>query len=107
MTVTDWIQRNLGLKVNATKNHIARPQKLKHLGFGIYKDSRAKEWKCRPHQESVKKLKGSLKELICRRMPGTITSKIARINQVTRGWINYYALGFVKTAMGITEVRGQ
>ena len=98
-SVAEWIQRKLGLKVNMTKSHIARPQKLKYLGFGFYKDSKAKEWKCRPHQDSVKKYKGRLKELTCRRIPGTVTGKIEKINQVTRGWINYYALGSMKTAM--------
>ena len=101
-TVSDWIQRKLGLKVNMTKTHITRPQKLKYLGFGFYKDSKAKEWKCRPHQDSVRKFKNRLKELTCRKMPGTVTGKIAKINQVTRGWINYYALGSMKTAM--TEI---
>ena len=47
-TVTDWIQRKLGLKVNMTKTQITRPQKLKYLGFGFYKDGKANEWKCRP-----------------------------------------------------------
>lgn len=101
-TVSDWIQRKLGLKVNMTKTHITRPQKLKYLGFGFYKDSKTKEWRCRPHQDSVKKFKDRLKELTSRKMPGTITSKIEKINQVTRGWINYYALGSMKTAM--TEI---
>ena len=101
-SITDWIQRKLGLKVNMTKTRIARPQKLKYLGFGFYKDSKANEWKCRPHQDSVAKLKRKLKELTCRNMPGTVTGKIAKINQVTRGWINYYALGSMKTAM--TEI---
>jgi group II intron reverse transcriptase/maturase len=101
-TVTDWIQRKLGLKVNITKTHITTPWKLKYLGFGFYKDSKAKEWKCRPHQDSVKKLISRLKELTCRKMPGTVTGKIAKINQVTRGWINYYALGSMKTVM--TEI---
>lgn len=101
-TITDWIQRKLGLKVNMTKTHITRPQKLKYLGFGYYKDSKAKEWKCRPHQDSVKKLKRKLKELTCRKTPGTVTDRIVQINQVTRGWINYYALGAMKTAM--TEI---
>ena len=101
-TVSDWIQRKQGLKVNMTKTHITRPMKLKYLGFGFYKDSKTKEWKCRPHQESVKKFKDRLKVLTCRKMPGTVTSKIEKINQVTRGWINYYALGSMKTAM--TEI---
>ena len=98
-TVSNWIQRKLGLKVNMTKTHITRPRNLKYLGFGFYKDSKVKEWKCRPHQDSVKKFKNKLKELTCRKMPGTVTEKIAKINQVTRGWINYYALGSMKTAM--------
>lgn len=85
-----------------TKIHITRPQKLKYLGFGFYKDSRAKEWRCRPHQDSVVKFKSRLKELTCRKMPGKVTEKIKKINQVTRGWINYYALGTMKTAM--TEI---
>ena len=52
-TVTDWIQRKLGLKVNAAKTRIARPQKVKYLGFGFYKDSKSKEWRCRPHAGKV------------------------------------------------------
>ena len=98
-TVSDWIQRKLGLKVNMTKTNITRPQNLKYLGFGFYKDSKAKEWKCRPHQESVAKFKRKLKELTCRKMSGKVTETIEKINQVTRGWINYYALGSMKTAM--------
>ena len=101
-TVSDWIQRKLGLKVNMTKTHITRPQKLKYLGFGFYKDSKEREWKCKPHQDSVKKFRRRLKELTCRKMPGTVASKIAKINQVTRGWINYYALGSMKSVM--TEI---
>lgn len=101
-TVSDWIQRKLGLKVNMTKTHITRPSKLKYLGFGFHKDSKTKEWACRPHQDSIVKLKRKLKELTCRKMPGTVRGKIAKINQVTRGWINYYALGAMKTAM--TEI---
>ena len=101
-TVTDWIQRKLGLRVNMTKTHITRPTKLKYLGFGFYKDSKAKEWKCRPHKDSIARFKRKLKELTSRKMPGKVTDKIKRINQVTRGWINYYALGSMKTVM--TEI---
>ena len=101
-TITDWIQRKLGLKVNMTKTHITRPEKLKYLGFGFWKDYKANEWKCKPHEDSVARFKKKLKELTCRKMPGKVTGKIKRINQVTRGWINYYALGSMKQAM--TEI---
>jgi len=102
-TVTDWIQRKLGLKVNMTKTHITRPTKLKYLGFGFYKDSKAKEWRCRPHQDSIARFKAKLKSLTSRKMPDKVTVKIVKINQVTRGWINYYAFGSMKRAMTIID----
>ena len=36
-TVTSWIERKLGLKVNATKTKVTKPSKLKYLGFGFVK----------------------------------------------------------------------
>lgn len=54
-SITSWIERKLGLKVNAEKTRITRPSKLKYLGFGFYKDTKAKEWKSRPHKESMEK----------------------------------------------------
>lgn len=98
-SITEWIEKKLGLKVNAAKTKITNPWKLKYLGFGFYKDNKAKEWKCRPHQESVEKLKKKLKSLTLRNKPGPVTGKIVKINQVTRGWINYFALGSMKAAM--------
>ena len=98
-TVTDWIQRKLGLKVNMTKTKITPPSKLKYLGFGFYKDSKTKEWKCRPHKESVKKFKSKLKMLTVRKWSIRFVDRVKRINQVTRGWINYFAIASMKTAM--------
>lgn len=37
-SITDWIERKLGLKVNATKAKVTPPSKLKYLGFGFWKD---------------------------------------------------------------------
>ena len=98
-TVSDWIQRKLGLKVNMTKTKITPPSKLKYLGFGFYKDSKAKEWKCRPHKDSVKKFKSKLKMLTVRKWSIRFVDRVKRINQVTRGWINYFAIASMKTAM--------
>ena len=98
-TITDWIQRKLGLKVNMTKTKITPPSKLKYLGFGFYKDSKAKEWKCRPHTDSVKKFKRKLKALTVRKRSIRFADRVKKINQVTRGWINYFAIASMKTAM--------
>ena len=36
-TVTNWIERKLGLKVNASKTKVTKPRYLKYLGFGFVK----------------------------------------------------------------------
>ena len=98
-SITDWIERKLGLKVNAEKTHITRPGKLKYLGFGFYKDPKAKEWKSRPHGESVAKFRRTLKKLTNRSQSMAFAERVQKLNRVIRGWINYFALGSMKTAM--------
>lgn len=98
-SITDWIERKLGLKVNATKTKITRPGKLKYLGFGFYKEAKEKEWKCRPHKESVEKIKRKLKSLTSRNQPMKFRERVQRLNWVIRGWINYFAISSMKTAM--------
>ncbi len=98
-SITDWIERKLGLKVNAEKTKITRPSNLKYLGFGFYKDSKAKEWKCRPHKDSVQKFKRTLKKLTNRSQSMAFAVRVQRLNWVIRGWINYFALSSMKTTM--------
>ncbi len=98
-SITDWIERKLGLKVNAEKPHITRLQKLKYLGFGFWKKPKSREWKCRPHEESVEKFKRTLKKLTNRSQSMAFAVRVQKLNRVIRGWINYFALGTMKTAM--------
>ena len=96
-SITGWIERKLGLKVNATKTHITKPMKLKYLGFGFWKSKEG--WRVRPHQDSVAKLRRTIKKLCKRRWSVSLTYRIAKINAVVRGWINYFALGDMKSAI--------
>ena len=93
-SITDWIERKLGLKVNATKTKETPPSKLKYLGFGFWNDKG--EWKARPHDDSVQKFKRKLKALCKRSLSIDLTSRIKKINEVTRGWINYFRIGSMK-----------
>lgn len=93
-SITSWIERKLGLKVNATKTHITPPSKLKYLGFGFWKDKDG--WKARPHEDSVEKFKRKLKQLCNRSWGVDLTYRIRKINEVTRGWINYFRIGSMK-----------
>lgn len=100
-SITDWIERKLGLKVNATKTKITTPSKLKYLGFGFWKDK--SEWKARPHESSVEKFKRKLKQLCKRNRSVEFTYRIKKINEVTRGWINYFRIGSMKSKLKSIE----
>lgn len=58
-TITAWIEKKLGLKVNAEKTKVTKPMKLKYLGFGFVK--MGTKWEARPHKESLKKFERALK----------------------------------------------
>ena len=98
-TITKWIEHKLGLKVNATKTHVCRPNKLKYLGFGFYKSPQTEQWTARPHETSVEKFQRKLKKLCKRSWSISMTDRIAMLNSVTRGWINYFAIGAMKCKM--------
>lgn len=96
-SITGWIERKLRLKVNATKSKVTTPSKFKYLGFGFWKDR--DEWKARAHQDSVKRFERKLKQLTKRSWSVSIEYRIMKLNQVIRGWINYFRMGSMKTAM--------
>lgn len=96
-SVSSYIEKRLGLKVNMTKTKIVRPNKLKYLGFGFWKSP--KGWKCRPHQDSVQSFKRKLKQLTMRKWSIDLITRIERLNWVIRGWINYFSLGNMKSIM--------
>ena len=95
-TITNWIERKLGLKVNMTKTKVTRPSGLKYLGFGFWKDSKDGKWKARPHQDSVSKFRRKLKELTKRSWSVSMDLRIRKLNEVIRGWINYFKIGSMK-----------
>ena len=96
-SVTRYIEEKLGLKVNVTKSKVDKPKGIKYLGFGFYYDSFAKEYRARPHAKSVAKFKARMKELTRRSWGVSNSYKIQKLNQLTRGWINYFKIGSMKT----------
>lgn len=96
-SVTDWIERKLGLKVNAEKTKVTTPTKLKYLGFGFWKDKSG--WKARPHGGSVQRFKRKLKELCKRNWSVSLTYRLKKLNEVIRGWVNYFRIGSMKSVL--------
>lgn len=92
--IVTFIETKLKLKVNASKTHITEPEHLKYLGFSFWKSKDG--WKAKPHDESFMKLFGKLKRLMRRSWSVDNGYRIEKINQVLRGWINYYRKSSMK-----------
>ena len=91
-SITRFIEKKLGLKVNAKKSKITRPSGVKYLGFGYWKDNKANKWKARVHETSFKRFKDKIKKLTTRKWSVSLDYRIKKINEVTRGWINYFKI---------------
>ncbi|HGD6483591.1 TPA: group II intron reverse transcriptase/maturase [Streptococcus agalactiae] len=96
-SITSWIERKLSLKVNATKSKVTKPTGLKYLGFGFVKMNG--KWEARPHKDSINRFKRKLKKLTYRSRSVSMDYRILRLNQVIRGWINYFRIGKMKQNM--------
>ena len=92
-----WIERKLFLKVNATKTKVVTPTKCSFLGFTFWKSGQ--EWECRPLPDRKKRLEGKVKEALRRKHARlySLGEMTIKVNQIVKGWINYYSLGFMKT----------
>ena len=99
-SVTSWLERKLFLKVSATKTKIVRPTNSNFLGFTFWKNN--DEWKCKPGNDRKIKLYDKVKKVLKRKhavsTPLAIT--FTKLNQIIRGWINYFRIGSMKGFIG-------
>ena len=86
-SISDWLERKLFLKVNATKTKVVRPMRSKYLGFTFLKNGG--EWKVKPTNEKKKKLKKKLCEYLKRgkAIARPLVVTIKRVNEIVRGWM--------------------
>lgn len=100
-SITKFIEKKLGLKVNAEKSKVTRPTQTKYLGFSFWKSPRG-QWKPKPHLKSYQKLVRKLKQLTDRSLSISLDNRIKKINYVVRGWVNYFRIANMKNK--ITEI---
>ena len=91
VSITKFIEKKLGLKVNAEKSKVTRPTNTKYLGFSFWKSPKG-QWKPKPHLKSYQKLIRKLKQLTDRSWSISLDNRIKKINYVVRGWINYFRI---------------
>jgi len=96
-SVTSWLERKLFLKVSATKTKVVRPNKSNFLGFTFWKGKDG--WKCKPADDRKKKLYAKVKKVLKRKQAVSrpLAETFTKLNQIIRGWINYFRIGNMKT----------
>lgn len=100
-SITRFIEEKLGLIVNTSKSKVTKPNNpdFKFLGFGFYNDYYARQYKAKPHHKSVENFKYKLKQLTRRNWSVDTKYRVDRINQVIRGWVNYFKIGYMKNLL--------
>ncbi len=96
-SVSSWLERKLFLKVNMTKTKVVRPSNSSFLGFTFWKNKDG--WKSMPTYDRKQKLCKKIKEVLCRKKASELplSTVFTQVNQIVRGWINYFRIGSMKT----------
>lgn len=95
-SVTSWLEKKLFLKVSATKTKVVRPTKSNFLGFTYLKTT--SKWECKPNNKSKTKLYDKCRQELVRKKCIARSNAVTftRINQIVKGWINYFRIGRMK-----------
>ena len=96
-SVSSWLERKLFLKVNMTKTKVVRPSNSSFLGFTFWRNKDG--WKSKPTYDRKQKLCKKIKEVLCRKKASALplSTVFSKVNQIVRGWINYFRIGSMKT----------
>lgn len=95
-SITKFLETRLYLKVNEDKSSICRPTKFEMLGYGFvptYKKGEKGKYNLRISPKSFKKLKQKIKRLTRKSLPYSFDVRIAKLNSLMYGWVNYFQLG--------------
>ena len=95
-SITTFITKKLGLKVNVDKSKVARPNDIKYLGFGFYKKMNQNRWRPKPHIKSTQKFKTKLRDILIRSRSISLDERLLKLKQIIYGWVNYFRIADMK-----------
>ncbi len=93
ISISNFVENKLHLKINEDKSQICRPIQYFILGYGFvptYKKGEKGKYNLRVNPKSFKRLKQKIKEITRKTLPTPFAERLIKLQQVTRGWINYY-----------------
>jgi RNA-directed DNA polymerase len=92
-SVTEFLSKRLRLKVNAEKSAVARPWERKFLGYSM---TWHKQPRLKVAPESIRRLKAKVRTILREGRGRSLPQVIKDLNQLLRGWIQYFRLAEVK-----------
>jgi RNA-directed DNA polymerase len=96
-TITDYIEKDLKLKVNREKSQVSRPEQSSLLGFSFMRQGG--KWEIRIAAKSVKRIKKKIKAGTQRKDPTPTREKIKKMESILTGWVNYFRIARAKRIM--------
>lgn len=98
-SITTFITKKLGLKVNVEKSKVVRPNQIEYLGFGFYKKINQNKWRPKSHIKSVEKFKTKLRNILIRSRSVSLDERLLKLKQLIYGWVNYFRIADMKTLL--------
>jgi RNA-directed DNA polymerase len=91
------IEEKLLLKVNRMKTKISRPNESQLLGFSFYQMKG--KYEIRISDQSLNRVKEKCKQVTRSSNPATEASKLKKLDEIIRGWVNYFRIAKAKGKM--------
>lgn len=91
--ITKYLVDKLKLKVNKSKSGIVKPSNFTILGFTFaptHQKGVKGQYQLTVGEKAWAKLKEKLKEVTRKTSPKSLSERINKINEITRGWLTYF-----------------
>ena len=91
--ISKYLKTKLKLTINREKSGVRKPVQFTILGFGFvptYKKGDKGRYQLVVSEKAWKRLKMKVKALTRKTTPMSLDERITKINEVQRGWINYF-----------------
>ena len=96
-SIVKYIESELMLKVNREKTKISRPQQSQLLGFSFYNTKG--RYEIRISEKSLNRIKAKCKAKTKSSNPASEKSKLLKLDEIIRGWVNYFKIANAKRNM--------